>query len=232
MRIHRHKFYDDMIAISSSEKQSFDTIIINFITNMSSVRDFYTEKISDSILILIDKLTKYAIYITITKTLNAIDFANLLWRKFVCRHEMMRNIISNREFLFTNNFWFTLCWNLKAKRKLSTVFHSQTNEQTERQNVVFEHYLRVYCNFKQNNWSKLLSMTQFVYNNSKHSNIDQTFQEFLFEYVATLDDDSVNNLQREKTTFATDKTSRDVAKQSSAFNEIVKSDFRTANQIL
>ena len=78
VRVHRHKSYNDMIAISSDEKQSFDTIIMNFITDMCFVRDSYIEKTSDSILILIDKLTKYATYITITKTLNAIDFANLL----------------------------------------------------------------------------------------------------------------------------------------------------------
>ena len=116
----------------------------------------------------------------------------------------MRNIISNRKFLFTNNFWFTLCWNLKTKRKFSIVFHSQTNKQTKKQNVVFEHYLRMYCNFKQNKWSKLLFMTQFVYNNNKHSNIDQTFQKFLFEYVANLNNNFVNNLS--KKTFATNKT--------------------------
>ena len=205
MRIHRHKSYDNMIAISSKEKQLFDTIIMNFITNMFLVKDFYIEKISDSILILINKLTKYATYISITKTLDAIDFANLLWREFVCRHEMMRNMISNRKFLFTSNFWLILCWNQKAKRKLNIVFHSQTNKQTERQNVVLEHYLRVYCNFKQNNWSELLFMTQFVYNNSKHSNIDQVFQEFLSEYVADLSSDFVNNFSKRKTTFATDK---------------------------
>ena len=140
IRIHRHKIYNNMITISSKEKQSFDTIIINFITNMFFVKDFYIEKINDSILILINKLTKYATYILITKTLNAINFANLLWRKFVCRYKMIRNIISNRKFLFTSNFWFILCWNARTKRKFNIVFHSQTNEQTKRQNVVFEHY--------------------------------------------------------------------------------------------
>ena len=49
-------------------------------------------------------------------------------------------------------------------------------------------------------------MTQFVYNNSKHSNIDQIFQKFLSEYVATLNNDFVNNFQKKETAFATDKT--------------------------
>ena len=205
MRVHRHKPYDDMVAISPDEEQSFDTVIMNFITDMPSARDSYTKKTSDSILILINKLTKYATYIAITKTLNAIGLANLLWREFVCRHEMMRSIISNRKSLFTSNFWSTLCWNLEAKRKLSTAFHPQTNEQTERQNAVLEHYLRVYCNFKQNNWPELLPMAQFAYNNSKHSSTDQASQELLSGYVAILDSDPVSSLQREETALATDR---------------------------
>ena len=205
MRIHRHKSYDDMTAISFENEKSFNIVIMNFITNMSSVKDSYIEKINDSILILINKLTKHATYITITKTLDAMNLANLLWREFVCRHEMMRNIIFDRDSLFTNYFWFTLCWNLKTKRKLSIAFHSQTNDQTKRQNIVFEHYLIIYCNYKKNNWSKLLSMTTFAYNNNKHSNIDQTFQELLFECVANLESEFVNSLQRKKTTLTTNR---------------------------
>ena len=51
---------------------------------------------------------------------------------------------------------------------------------------MFEHYLRIYYNYKQNNWSKLLFMTTFVYKNNKHLNIDQNFQKNLFKYVAIL----------------------------------------------
>ena len=83
--------------------------------------------------------------------------------------------------------------------------HSQTNDQTKRQNIVFEHYLRIYWNYKQNNWSTLLFMTTFVYNNNKHSNIDQIFQKFLFECVANLKSEFVNNLQKKKTTLTTNK---------------------------
>ena len=49
-------------------------------------------------------------------------------------------------------------------------------------------------------------MTQFVYHNSKHSNINQIFQENLSEYVANLINDFVKDFSKEKTTFATNKT--------------------------
>ena len=72
MRIYRHKLYDDIITILFKNKKSYNII------NMFFVKNFYFEKINDLILILINKLTKYAIYIIITKILNAINFANLL----------------------------------------------------------------------------------------------------------------------------------------------------------
>ena len=98
----------------------------------------------------------------------------------------MRELISDRGSLFTSRFWSTLCWHLGAKRKLSTAFHPQTDDQTERQNQVLKHYLRVYCNYKQDNWPELLPMAAFAYNNSVHSATDKAPNELLSGYVATL----------------------------------------------
>jgi len=66
-----------------------------------------------------------------------------------------------------------------VKRKLSTAFHLQMNDQTERQNQMLEHYLQVYFNYKMNNWSELLSMIMFAYNNSVHVSIKKTSYELL-----------------------------------------------------
>ena len=77
VQIHRHKLYKALFSISSNFKL-FYIVIMNFITDMSSTKDSYIEKISDAILILLDKLTKYVIYILIIKDLNAKDFANVI----------------------------------------------------------------------------------------------------------------------------------------------------------
>ena len=55
---------------------------------------------------------------------------------------------------------------LDIKQKLSTAFHPETDGQTERVNQSLEQYLRMFSNYKQNNWSELLSMVEFLYNNS------------------------------------------------------------------
>ena len=46
----------------------------------------------------------------------------------------------------------------------SIAYHPQTDEQTECINQEIKQYLRVYINFKQNNWSEWLSIAKFSYN--------------------------------------------------------------------
>ena len=55
---------------------------------------------------------------------------------------------------------------LKLLHKMSTVYHSQTDDQTEWMNQVVKQYLREYVNYHQTNWVALLSVTQIVYNTS------------------------------------------------------------------
>ncbi len=57
---------------------------------------------------------------------------------------------------------------------------------------MLEHYLQMYFNYKMNNWSELLSMTTFTYNNSKHASIQKTSHEFLKKYIASFAETSEN----------------------------------------
>ena len=104
MRVHHHKLYNKFNFILSNDENSFYTIIMNFIINMSFARNLYIDKINDVILILMNKLTKYTTYIVIIKNLNAKNFAKLFWREFISHHDMMRDIISNKNLLFMNHF--------------------------------------------------------------------------------------------------------------------------------
>ena len=77
MRVYHHKLYNKFNFILSNDENSFYTIIMNFIINMSFARNLYIDKINDVILILMNKLTKYTTYIVIIKNLNAKNFAKL-----------------------------------------------------------------------------------------------------------------------------------------------------------
>ena len=78
VRVHYYKLYDKLNFISSNDEDSFHTIIMNFIIDMSSTKNLYINKINDAILILMNKLTKHATYIATIKNLNAKNFAKLL----------------------------------------------------------------------------------------------------------------------------------------------------------
>ena len=188
VRVHHHKPYGELVPIPPGGVAPFHTVTMDFITDMPPARDPYTGKTCDAILVLVDKLTKHATYVATTKDLKANSLADLIWREFVSLRGMMRNLITDRGSLFTSKFWTTLCWHLGAKRKLSTAFHPQTDGQTERQNQVLEHYLRVYCNYKQDNWPEILPMAAFAYNNSIHASTLKAPQDLLMGYIADLGD--------------------------------------------
>ena len=78
MRVHHYKSYDNLFFIALDDVESFTTVTFDFITDMSFARNFYTKKTYDSILILVDKLIKHAIYIACNKILNAKSLADLL----------------------------------------------------------------------------------------------------------------------------------------------------------
>ena len=60
---------------------------------------------------------------------------------------------------------------LGIETKLSTAYHPQTDGQTERTNKELEQYLRMYVNYRQNNWLEWLAMVEFAFNNKVHTAI-------------------------------------------------------------
>jgi len=48
-------------------------------------------------------------------------------------------------------------------------YHPQSDGQTEWTNQMMEQYLRIYCDYHQDNWSQLLPLAEFVYNNAKNA---------------------------------------------------------------
>ena len=128
----------------------------------------------DSILVIVNSLTKMVHYEPVKVTINAPGLAEVIIDMVVRHHGLPNSIISDRGAIFTFKFWFSLCYFLDIKRRLSTAFHSQTDGQIERQNSTMEAYLCAFVNWEQNDWARLLSMAEFVYNNSKNASTGHT----------------------------------------------------------
>ena len=125
--------------------------------------------VSDTCSVVVDRFTKYALYIPTTKKLTAVAFAELFFYHVFRPYGLPDGIVSDRDSLFTSHFWAALCKHLDTKRRMSTAYHPQTDGQTERQNQNLEHYLRAYCNWHQSDWASLLTLAEWTYNNTYHT---------------------------------------------------------------
>ena len=123
----------------------------------------------DSILVVVNRLTKMALYIPCRKDLDSPELARLFFERVICHYGVPEHIITDRGPTFTSLFWKHICTHMTIDHQLSTSFHPQMNGQIERQNQTMEQYPCAYVNYEQNNWVDLLPLAQFVYNNTVHA---------------------------------------------------------------
>ena len=162
----RHRPYGSLQSLPQPDGP-WKEITMDFITGLPPSK--HNGHVYDACLVVVDRYTKMVLYIPVTKKINAIDLAEILFEKIVLVFGAPNGIVSDRGSVFTSAYWSAICFHLKTKRRLSTAFHPQTDGQTERQNQTLEHYLRVYCCDEQSNWVQLLPLAQFAYQNSTHS---------------------------------------------------------------
>lgn len=178
-RVHCHKPYG-MLEPLPTPQGPMDSITLDFITGLPPSQ--WINWVYDAILVIVDRYTKFAMYLPCSKTIDAPAFADLLFDRWVSMFGMPKNIISDRGSLFTSHFWSTLCHWLSVRRRLSTAYHPQTDGQTERQNQTMERYLRIYCNFEQDDWAHWLPLAQLCYNTSPHSSTGITPNQALMDF--------------------------------------------------
>ncbi|KAL0932741.1 reverse transcriptase domain protein [Colletotrichum truncatum] len=107
-------------------------------------REPITNVYYDSVLVIVDRLTKYLYFIPYMESSTAEDLAYKFLQVIVSQHGMPKEIVSDRDKLFTSKFWRSLISQLGSDYKMSTAFYPQTDSQTERINQIIETYLRCY----------------------------------------------------------------------------------------
>ncbi|UTT88323.1 hypothetical protein NDA17_006790 [Ustilago hordei] len=146
------------------------SISLDFIEGLPPSKK-YDSKTYDSILVIVDRLTKFAILAPTHKTVMAKQTAVLLHRHMVRLFGYPDHMVSDRGRLFISGAWKAFAEQMGVKHSLSMAYHPQTDGQTERVNQVVKQYLRMYCNYEQNDWADLLDTAAFVYNNTVHNSI-------------------------------------------------------------
>ncbi|SOV08925.1 uncharacterized protein UDID_17787 [Ustilago sp. UG-2017a] len=160
----RHRPYGLLQPLATPDRP-WGSISIDFIEGLPPSRNY------DSILVIVDRLTKFAILAPTYKTVTAKQTAVLLYGHMVRLFGYPDHMVSDRGRQFISGAWKAFAEQMGVKHSLSTAYHPQTDGQTERVNQVVEQYLRMYCNYEQNDWADLLDTAAFVYNNTVHNSI-------------------------------------------------------------
>ena len=122
-----------------------------------------------SILVVIDRLSKEAVFIPTTDNATAINVADTFVTHVFTKHGIPLHVSSDCGSEFTSHFFRSLGSLLRMRLHFTSGHHPSANGQVERVNSTLEQYLRIYCNYQQDNWSKLLPLAEFAYNNAPHS---------------------------------------------------------------
>jgi hypothetical protein len=142
-------------------------VTLDFITELPPCR--WLGRVYDSILVIVDRLTKMCHYVPVWGKITATELAEVWIREVFRLHGTPRSIISDRGPQMNSKYWNTFCHWLNTKRVMSSAYHPQTDGQTERQNQTLEQYLRCYCCLEQDDWVLWLSIAEFAYNDSAHA---------------------------------------------------------------
>ncbi|MBW0540873.1 hypothetical protein O181_080588 [Austropuccinia psidii MF-1] len=116
---------------------------MDFITQLLLSNSF------ESILVIVDRLSKMAVFIPTMSSITSLDLAHLFIKNSFSKHVLPSSIVSDRGSLFVSSFWTNLCQQLKISRDLSTAYHPETDGQTERVNQILEQYLWMYVSYHQ-----------------------------------------------------------------------------------
>ena len=120
----------------------------------------------DTILVIVDQLTKQVIFIPTHNTIMSADLVYLFVLHIFSKHGIPSHVTSNRGSEFMSNFFWSLGTALDMRLHFTSGYYLKGDGQTECMNQTLEQYLHVYCNYQQDNWSELLSLMEFAYNNA------------------------------------------------------------------
>ena len=135
-----HKPYGSLKQLHIHERL-WNFISIDFIKKLPLFSRF------DIILVIVNWLTKQAIFIPAYDTITSADLACLFVLHMFFKHGIPSYVTSDRGSEFVSNFFRSLDTTLNMRLHFTLGYHSEGDGQTEHMNQTLEQYLHVYCNY-------------------------------------------------------------------------------------
>lgn len=129
--------------------QVWRDISMDFITHLSRSQG------EDSILVVVDGLTKSMHFVALQHPFTSATVANLFFDNVLKLH---------RDPTVTSSFWNELFTKQGFAFNCKSTYHPETDRQTEETNLIREQYLRCFSGRKPHVWTKWLAWAEFYYN--------------------------------------------------------------------
>jgi len=120
----------------------------------------------NTILVIVDHLLKQAIFIPTHDTITSVELACLFVIYVFSKQGVPSNVMSDHGSEFVSHFFCSLGTTLDTRLHFTSEYYLEANSQAEWTNQTLEQYLYIYCNYQQDNWSELLPLAEFAYNNT------------------------------------------------------------------
>lgn len=135
----------------------FEAINIDFVSGMN------LDEGCDQVMVITDRLTKWAIMKAMNKHTSSQEIAEILVQEVVFQYGIPRYIVSDRDPKFVNAMWEEFSKRLEITTGFSTAYNPQSDGQVERLNKTMVEILRTFTKGRPN-WVKYLPAAAFAYN--------------------------------------------------------------------
>jgi hypothetical protein len=146
----------------------FDIVKLDLITGLPRSESY------NAVLVVIDKLTKFATYLPTSCTLNQQEFARLFVNKVARRYGLPLGMVADRDPCWAKSFWCSVVDELGLELLLLTSHHLQTDGQSE---CAIQHLaisLQAFIAGNQKSWAKWIPELEFAYNSTPLSSVGQS----------------------------------------------------------
>jgi len=149
--------------------EPWSSISMDLLTCLPVTKDGY-----DTIVVWVDRLTKFCVAAPAKLTIDAPGFAALMVDAVISKFGLPDSIVSDRDVRFTGAFFKTLEVRLGTRLHTTTAFHPQGDGQSERMIRLLQESLRHFVCYTQNDWDKYLQLATFAINNADSQSTGQS----------------------------------------------------------
>jgi hypothetical protein len=164
---------------------------MDFITGLPK-----STKKNDSIMVVVEKLSKSAHIFPIKSTCKEIDIANIFMKDIFKLHGMPKEMVTDRDTKFTLRFWKSLMVGFETKLLFSIAYHPQIDGQVEKVNQIVEYMLRIDVMHQPKKWEDYLPLVEFAYNNGYEESLKMSPFEALYGRKCKIPINWINLVER------------------------------------